>query len=274
MAQNVVKEIKKESKNQIKSIKQNAKNEIKNVKAKTLEILASKETKYARQLEIKKLREEQAKIPKRYSIGEEIFNSVSHGVGAGLSIAALVLLIVKAVFYAPKEEMAFYVTGFTIFGASLVILYLMSTLYHALTPYHVKKIFAIFDHSCIYFLIAGTYTPLCLGVLRDSWGWVLFGVIWGLTILGITFYALFGSKMRVFSAISYVIMGWLIVFAWKPLTKLCPAETCSFLIYGGIAYTVGCIFYALKKIKWTHCVWHLFVVAGSVLHFFSIYFSL
>ena len=274
MSKNLIKEIKNNSKAEIKTIKKNAKEQIKAVKRRTLETLASKETAYAKKLEIQKQREAEAHIPKRYTIGEEIFSSISHGIGAGLSIAALVLLIVRAAVYAPQAEKAFFVTGFALFGAMLIVLYLMSTLYHALTPYHVKKIFGVFDHSSIYLLISGTYTPFCLGVLRQHNGWWLFGIIWGLTVAGITSYAIFGSKMRLFSAISYVIMGWLICFYWKPLKANVPPATISFLLAGGIAYTVGVIFYALKKIKWTHCVWHLFVVAGSILHFFSVFYSL
>ena len=274
MSKNLIKEIKNNSKAEIKAIKKNAKAEIKAVKLRTLETLASKETAYAKKLEIQKQREAEAQIPKRYTIGEEIFNSVSHGIGAGLSIAAIVLLIVRAAVYAPQAEKGFYITGFALFGAMLIVLYLMSTLYHALTPYHVKKIFGVFDHSSIYLLISGTYTPFCLGVLRQHNGWLLFGIIWGLTVAGITSYAIFGSKMRLFSAISYVIMGWLICFYWKPLKANVPPATITFLLTGGIAYTVGVIFYALKKIKWTHCVWHLFVVAGSILHFFSVFYSL
>lgn len=270
----VTKEIIKNSKAEIKNIKKNAKEQIKAVKRQTLETLASKETAYAKKLEIQKQREAEAQIPKRYTIGEEIFNSVSHGIGAGLSIAALVLLIVRAAVFAPQNEKGFFITGFALFGAMLIVLYLMSTLYHALTPYHVKKIFGVFDHSSIYLLISGTYTPFCLGVLRQYNGWWLFGIIWGLTIVGISLYAIFGSKMRLLSAITYVIMGWLVCIYWKPLTANVPAQTVHFLLAGGIVYTVGVIFYALKKIKWTHCVWHLFVLAGSILHFFSVFLSL
>lgn len=274
MSQNLVKAIKSDCKDQIKSIRNDAKAQIKAVKRRTLEILASKEASYAKKLEIQKQRDAEALIPKRYTIGEEIFNSVSHGIGAGLSIAALVLLIVRAAVYAPQNEKAFFITGFALFGAMLIILYLMSTLYHALTPYHVKKIFGIFDHSSIYLLISGTYTPFCLGVLRQHGGWLLFGIIWGLTIVGIISYAIFGSKMRLLSAVTYVIMGWLICFYWKQLRATVPTETIFFLLAGGIVYTLGIIFYALKKIKWTHCVWHLFVLAGSILHFFSVFYSL
>lgn len=239
---------------------------------------ALKPAKAARKLERYQERLErkayEATIPKRYSIGEEIFNSVTHGVGAGLAVAATVLLIVRAVLYAPADGRGFYVTSFAIFGASLVVLYLMSTLYHALTPYGAKKVFAIFDHSSIYLLIAGTYTPFCLTTLRGSVGWVLFGIIWGLAIAGMTFYAIFGSRMRILSAITYVLMGWLVVFAFKPMVQNLNPLSLKLVLAGGVAYTVGCIFYALKKIKWMHCIWHIFVMFGSILHFFSVYFSL
>lgn len=229
-------------------------------------------------LERRELREqrrtEQAVLPKRYTLGEEIFNSVTHGIGAGLSIAALVLLIVRAAVHAPRPAAGAYITGFTIFGAALFILYLMSTLYHALTPYGAKKVFAVFDHSSIYLLIAGTYTPFCLTALSGTLGWVLFGVIWALAAAGITCYAVFGSRIRAVSAVTYILMGWLVLFAIKPLAASLPPVSFKLLIAGGAAYTAGFVFYALKRIKWMHCVWHLFVLAGSILHFFSVYFSI
>ncbi len=270
-----VREIKEQSKNRIRQIKDSAKKEIQQVKMEAYAAL--KPAKAARKLDRQQERLErkayEATIPKRYSIGEEIFNSVTHGVGAGLAVAATVLLIVRAVLYAPADGRGFYVTSFAIFGASLVVLYLMSTLYHALTPYGAKKIFAIFDHSSIYLLIAGTYTPFCLTTLRGSVGWVLFGLIWGLAVVGMTFYAIFGSRMRILSAITYVLMGWLVVFAFKPMVQNLNPLSLKLVLAGGVAYTVGCIFYALKKIKWMHCIWHIFVMFGSVFHFFAVYFS-
>jgi hemolysin III len=146
----------------------------------------------------------------------------------------------------------------------------MSTLYHALTPYGVKKVFAVFDHSSIYLLIAGTYTAFCLSALRGKLGWTLFGVIWALAFAGITCYAIFGSRMRLLSLFTYIPMGWIIIFAAKPMYYALPHTSLLFLILGGCAYTVGTIFYALKKIKWTHCIWHVFVLAGSIFHFFSV----
>jgi hemolysin III len=215
-------------------------------------------------------RDREAAIPKRYTIGEEIANSITHGVGTGLSIAALVLLVTRAAVYAPAGSKAFYIVGFTVFGATLIVLYLMSTLYHALTPSNVKKVFAVFDHSSIYLLIAGTYTAFCLSALRGTLGWTLFGVVWGIAIVGITCYAIFGSKMRFLSLFTYIPMGWIVVFAAKPIFSALPRISALFMILGGLAYTLGTIFYALKKVKWTHSIWHVFVLAGSICHFFSV----
>jgi len=222
---------------------------------------------------------DQAATKKRYSVGEEIANSITHGVGAALSIAGLVLLIIQAARFAPPPHKVAYIVGFVIFGVSLIVLYLASTLYHALTNPLAKKVFGVFDHSSIYLLIAGTYTPYCLTALRGALGWVIFGVIWGLSILGITFYAIFGSRMRRLSAITYVPMGLLIVLASTPMRANLAAISGSnlswyFLLIGGACYIVGTAFYAMKKIKWTHFIWHLFVIAGSVFHFFSVYLSI
>lgn len=276
------KKLKIEAKQKIKEIKLQAKKDIAETKYK-LFLDLKKDNKKAidkacRKIEKKRMKEiakaEYESKPKRYSIGEEIFNSITHGIGVGLAIAGLVLLIVRAVQKAPVEFLGSYVTGVSIFGASMIILYLMSTLYHALTPYGAKKVFAIFDHCSIYILIAGTYTPFCLAFLRGALGWTIFGIIWGLAILGIVFYAIFGSRMRVLSVITYVLMGWLIIFAFKPMKSALSQTSLAFLLSGGVAYMVGVIFYAMKKIKWTHCIWHLFVLMGTVLHFFSVMFAI
>ena len=201
----------------------------------------------------------------RYSIGEEIANSVTHGVGAGLAIEALVLLTVRA---ASRPDVS--VTSYVIFGVSLIVLYLASTLYHAL-PAGAKNVFGIFDHASIFILIAGTYTPYCLSILKGALGWTIFGIIWGLDVLGIVLYAVFGRKARAVTTAMYIIMGWLIIFATGKIKSMMPPLSFTLLLCGGIAYTIGCIFYAIKKIKWMHSIWHLFVLGGSVLHFFSIY---
>ena len=210
---------------------------------------------------------------KRYTCGEEVANAITHGIGAALAVAALVLLIVRAAYYAPQGHTAAYVTGFTLFGSSLIILYLVSTLYHAL-PQGAKAVFGILDHCSIYVLIAGTYTAFCLGPLYGSVGWTIFGIIWGCAVVGIVCYAVFGSRIRVLSFITYIPMGWLILFALRPLKSSLPLISFKFLVIGGMLYTLGTVFYALKKVKWMHSVWHLFVLAGSIMHFFSIFFSI
>ena len=219
------------------------------------------------------MEKEKQVLKRRYSLGEEIANAITHGIGAGLSIAALVLLTIRAAKYAPSDLRASYIVGYIIFGSSLIILYLFSTLYHAL-PLKAKKVFGIFDHCSIYVLIAGTYTAYCLTVLHGAVGWTIFGIIWGLAVVGIVLYSIFGSKVRILSVITYIPMGWLIIFAARPLKAHLSNLSFKFLILGGIIYTVGCIFYAMKKIKWTHGIWHLFVMGGSIMHFFSLYFSL
>jgi len=212
----------------------------------------------------------------QYSTGEEIASAVTHGIGVGLSIAGLILLIVKAALHAPAEYRTSYIVGFSVFGTSMIILYLSSTLYHALTNPAAKKVFGVFDHSSIYLLIAGTYTAYCLTALQGALGWVLFGIIWAFSVTGITFYSIFGSKMRKLSAITYIPMGLLIILASDPLKTNLEAMSGSsvswyFLLIGGAFYIVGTVFYAMKKIKWTHFIWHLFVIAGSIFHFFSIF---
>lgn len=213
-------------------------------------------------------------MPKRYTLGEEIFNSVSHGIGAGLSIAGIVLLIVRAVTHSPADQHGIFITSFTIYGASLLLLYIMSTLYHALTPYVAKNVFAVFDHCSIYILIAGTYTPIVLTDLPKALGWTFFGIIWGLAAFGCTMYAVFKSRMRTLSAITYLPMGCLILTALKPLSECMPAISIKYLIIGGALYVAGWPFYMMKKKKWMHCIFHLFVLAGSIFHFFSIYLSI
>ncbi|MFA6937554.1 MAG: hemolysin III family protein [Treponema sp.] len=203
-----------------------------------------------------------------------MFNSISHGVGAGLSVAAIVLLILRALTYAPEGKTVLYVTSFTIFGVSCFVLYIMSTLYHALTPYGVRRLFSIFNHTSIYLLIAGTYTPFALTTIEGAAGWAVFGVIWGLALVGIVMYSVFGARMRNVSVATYIIMGWLIVFAFNPIVLKLPRISLAMLISGGVAYTVGCIFYFMKKYRWTHSIFHVFVIFGSVLHFFSIYYSI
>lgn len=205
-------------------------------------------------------------LNKRYTLGEEIFNSVSHGAGSLLSIAGTVILIVASVIYSD----AWGVVSSCIYGASLIILYTMSTLYHAITNNKAKHFFRIMDHNTIFFLIAGTYTPLTLMCLRGWLGWTLFGIVWGAAIVGIVLNSIDLEKFRKPSVICYIAMGWVVIFAIKPLLESMPTISLVFLLLGGVFYTVGVIFYAIKKIKYFHSIWHLFTIAGSIFHFFCI----
>ncbi len=211
---------------------------------------------------------------KRYSTGEEIFHAISHGIATGIMIAATVLMIVHAIRVSSPSLKPYFVAGVSVFGAALIFTYLFSTIYHALVPLGAKKIFAILDHTSIYILIAGTYTPLCLGSLHNTLGWVYFGIIWALALGGVISYSVLGSKMRIAAAITYLLMGWMIIFAIKPVRAALPTSSLVLLIVGGVAYTIGLFFYIHKDTKWMHGIWHLFSVAGSILHFLAIYFSI
>lgn len=197
---------------------------------------------------------------------EEIFNAITHGIGVLLSITALVFLIVFSV----KEGTAWHTVTFTIYGATMLLLYLSSTLVHSFPKGKVKDLFEIFDHSSIYLFIAGTYTPFTLIVINGALGWTLLGIIWGIAIIGVVFKSFFTKRFLYLSTILYITMGWLIVIAWKPLAITLPSQGLQLLILGGILYTVGTIFYMWRGFLYHHAVWHLFVLAGSIAHFFAI----
>lgn len=207
---------------------------------------------------------------RKQTLGEEITNAILHGVGFGLAVAALTVLVV----FASKYGDVWHVVGFSIYGATLVILYLSSTLYHSFPEGKVKRIFRIFDHSSIFLLIAGTYTPITLIKLRGGLGWTIFGIVWGIAILGIISKVFWINKFSILSTILYIAMGWLVVVALKPLLAALNQTSTVFLVTGGLLYTVGTVFYSWKKIKYTHAIWHLFVLAGSICHFFTILFLL
>ncbi len=202
--------------------------------------------------------------------GEEIFNSISHGIGVLLSVAALVILVVRA----SKYGDIWHLVSFSIFGGSLVLLYLSSTLYHSFTKKELKNLFARFDHAAIFVLIAGTYTPYLLTVLRGTLGWVLFGIIWGVALAGVVIRSIYLTKFRKLMVAVYVIMGWMFVFAIGPMTHNLTTISLLFLLLGGLSYTIGVVFYVWRNLKYSHGIWHLFVLAGSIFHFFSIYFIL
>ncbi len=202
--------------------------------------------------------------------GEEIFNSISHGIGVLLSIVALVILVVRA----SKHGDAWHLVSFSIFGGSLVLLYLSSTLYHSFTKKELKNLFARFDHAAIFVLIAGTYTPYLLTVLRGTLGWILFGIIWGVALAGVVIRSIYLTKFRKLMVAVYVIMGWMFVIAAGPMIHNLTTTSLLFLLLGGLSYTIGVVFYVWRNLKYGHGIWHLFVLAGSIFHFFSIYFIL
>jgi hemolysin III len=202
-----------------------------------------------------------------FSKGEEIANSITHGIGILLSIAALVLLIV----FSALHGTAWHIVSFTIFGSTMIIMYTSSTLLHYFPEgSRIKDLFEIFDHSSIYFFIAGTYTPYMFVAVKGWVGWTIFGIVWGMAIGGTIFKSFFVKKYLFTSTALYVLMGWLIVFAWKPLSENMSPTGFMFLVIGGLLYTLGSVFYMWRGFKFHHALWHLFVIAGSIMHFFSV----
>lgn len=205
-----------------------------------------------------------------YSSKEEMWNCIIHGTGIGLSIAGLVLLAVFSSIYGD----AWVIVSTVIFGVSMTILYTASTLYHAFRDVRIKRVLKKFDHISIYYLIAGTYTPFLLVSLRGVVGWVLFGIVWGLAVLGTVLkLATSGSGTKAWSIGLYLTMGWLVVFASKSLAKAVPDLGMIFLVVGGLFYTFGILFYIAKSKKYTHAIWHFFVLAGTIMHFFAVLYS-
>ena len=205
---------------------------------------------------------------KYYDPKEEKLNVISHFIGLLLSIVALVLLVVKASLFGN----ALHIVSFSIYGASLIVLYAASTLYHNSKAPQLRKRLNVFDHSAIYILIAGTYTPFTLVVLNGWVGWTIFGVSWGLALSGVIFKLFFTGKFDKISTIAYVLMGWLIVFAIKPLVHNLPTEGLLWLLAGGLFYTIGAFLYRFKSIKYNHAIFHVFVLLGSFSHFMAVYF--
>lgn len=201
-----------------------------------------------------------------YTVGEEIFNSVSHGVGVILSIAALTLLIVFAVIRSDGYGLA----GAIVYGISLILLYSMSMVYHIVRNFKAKKILRIFDHCSIFVLIAGTYTPYLMVCMENPMRWIIFGIIWGVTVIGIILNAVGLERFRKLSMICYIGMGWAIVFSIKQIASVIELPGVILLVAGGIVYTLGIIFYVLKKYRYMHSIWHLFVLGGSVCHYLSV----
>jgi hemolysin III len=205
----------------------------------------------------------------RRRFAEELANSITGGVGWILSVGGLAVLVAFATLYSSASV----IVACSVFGATLILAYSATTLYHAMPWPSVKNLFQILDHCTIYLLIAGTYTPFALGPLRGAWGWSLFGVVWGLAVLGIVFKAVFGSRFPIVSVLVYLGMGWLGIVAIVPILELVPGPGKLFLLIGGIAYTAGVGFYVTDhKLLFGHAIWHLFVLTGSTFHYFAILF--
>jgi len=207
---------------------------------------------------------------RKLTLGEEIFNSITHGIGALLSIAGLAILI----YIALLKGNIWHLISFTIYGVSMVLLYLASTLYHSFHKGNIKNLFARFDHAAIFLLIAGTYTPFLLTSLRGALGWTMFGIIWGVAFVGVIIRSIYLTRFRKLMVALYLAMGWMFVVIAGPMIKNLPTISVIFLFVGGLLYSIGVVFYVLRNLKFGHGIWHLFVLAGSIMHFFAVYYTL
>jgi hemolysin III len=205
---------------------------------------------------------------KYYPPAEERINITSHAIGLTLSIVALILLVARAAIYGN----AWHIISFSIFGLSLIMLYTASTVYHSSKDAKLRSRLRIVDHASIYVLIAGTYTPFTLVTLNGKTGWLLFGITWGLALTGIILKLFFTGRFQIVSTLMYVFMGWVIVFAIEPLINNFPAEGIAWLVAGGVAYTLGAILYGVRMMKYNHAAFHVFVLAGSTMHFVSVFY--
>jgi hemolysin III len=199
---------------------------------------------------------------------EEAANSITHGIAAALAVAGLVLLAA----FASRQGDAWKVTSLAVYGATLIILFVMSTLSHAIIGKKLKRFFELLDYSSIYLLIAGTYTPIMLVYLRGPWGWTMFGVVWVMALVGILCKVFLLGRWDFLSVVFYVLMGWMLVIVFRPLMLHAPAGFIKWLVIGGLCYTLGSLFYLFKRMPFHHPVWHIFVIAGSACHFFGFLF--
>lgn len=206
--------------------------------------------------------------PRRYTLGEEIANAITHGIGWAGSIAGLVALVAVAI----RRGSALRVTSVTVYGLTMVMLYVASTMYHALADPKAKRVFKIIDHASIYLLIAGSYTPFTLITLKGPWGWGLFGFVWALAVVGVLMESLPVEPPKWVSMVIYLGMGWLVIVAIRPLLASLPVGGLALLASGGVVYTAGVVFYGLKRVRYMHTVWHLFVLLGSLLQFLAVLF--
>jgi hemolysin III len=205
-------------------------------------------------------------MQQEYTLSEEIANGVTHGVGAALAITGTIALIIRAATYGDPWR----IVSYSVFGATMILLYTASTLYHSIPSHAAKRVLKMMDHVSIYLLIAGTYTPFTLVPLRGPVGWTVFGIIWSMAVAGITLKAFTIGRFRRISTLIYVIMGWTVIGAVVPLIRTVPPHTLTWLLAGGVSYTVGTVFYLNKRLPFGHAVWHIFVLAGTAFHFGAI----
>lgn len=201
---------------------------------------------------------------------EELVNAVLHGVGLGMAVAATGVLIVMANIYGDVRQL----TAYSIYGSTLILLYLASTLYHSFPRGKTKYVLRIIDHSAIYLLIAGTYTPITMATLGGAWGRAVFISVWAIAVLGIVLNILFFERVKKVSLVLYLLMGWLSILVIKDLWASLPPASLVFLFVGGLSYTIGTIFYVKKNLRYNHAIWHIFVLGGSIFHFFTVFYNL
>lgn len=199
---------------------------------------------------------------------EELANGITHGIGLALSVVGLIALVALAI----ARGDAWHIAGCTTFGVTLVLLYAASTMYHTLHAPRLKRILKVFDHTAIFLLIAGTYTPFTLVNLRGFWGWVLFALVWSLGIFGIVWKMFNAERFPIVSTLLYIAMGWIVLIAVKPLLAAVPLSGIAWLLAGGLFYMVGVLFYAVKRVPYNHAIWHVFVMGGSICHYFAVMF--
>ena len=202
-----------------------------------------------------------------HTVKEEIANAITHGIGAVLSVVALVALVV----YSAEGADPYRIVGVSIFGATMLLMYCASTLYHAFPHPNIKHVMRICDHCSIYLLIAGTYTPICLVSMRGPWGWTMLAILWGIALFGCIFKLFFVGRCEKFSVGLYVAMGWMAVIAIKPTLEMVPGPAMIMMALGGLTYTSGVIFYLWDRLPYNHAIWHLFVLGGSTMHFLAIF---
>jgi hemolysin III len=203
-----------------------------------------------------------------WTFGEELAHSITHGVGLLAAATGLVVLVILAA----ATHDPWRIGACSVYAATLVLLYAASTLYHALSGTRARRVFQVLDHSAIFLLIAGTYTPFALVSLRGPWGWTLLTIVWGLALAGVTMKAVFGARWPIVSTALYIAMGWTALIAVKPLLEHVPPAGIAWLVAGGLAYTGGVVFYAWTRLRYSHAVWHVFVLAGSVCHYIAVLF--